>query len=106
MDIGGLFVRRFLRLRVEVCNYCKKRPACQKHHQFPKKEWALDLYGEKLLDDPRNCKPSCAECNVSHAGLNIIIWTEIDFVVNLGLGEPRSKEGKIVWGRMKRGGQV
>lgn len=83
------------------CHYCtpgrlKKgltpRRAAHVHEQFPDTKPNRRLYGD-LIDDPRNAFPACVECNTSHAGLDLIVWNELEFCRALGI-VPRSKTAK------------
>jgi hypothetical protein len=77
---------------IKMCEACKKNVATQKHHKFHKVKWVKKLYKE-LIHDERNLQDACEACNVSHAGLGLIHWSEEEFCEALNI-QVRSKSGK------------
>lgn len=75
------------------CEICNSTWEIQKHHKYPQHKWVRKLYG-KLLDDPRNIQMACTNCHASHASLELIHWSEIEFCKELGI-EPRSKQYRL-----------
>lgn len=61
------------------CKLCRRRMADQWHHRFPQYKSNRETYG-KLLDEPFNLVPVCADCHASHASLEAWArWSEKDF---------------------------
>lgn len=90
---------------IKHCVSCLKAgrgyvPATDKHHKFSKSKWAIKLYPE-YIHHPDNLEDACNGCNGSHASPYLTHWSEIDFCIHFKI-EPRSKEGKIIWERMKK----
>ena len=81
-----------------ICTYCKKRRATQYHHQFSNSVENKKYYTQKELDNPINRKPACTHCNVSHAGLNLVVWNEFEYCDAMNI-VPRSKTAQA---RIKR----
>lgn len=76
-----------------ICPICNKEKIfLQMHHKFSQTKWAKKLYG-MLIHDARNIQYACADCHVSHASLELIIWNELEFCSALGI-KPRSKLNK------------
>jgi hypothetical protein len=83
------------------CTYCTPtrraagfapKRATHMHEQFPDTKDNRRLYGTELLYNSINCFPTCADCNTSHAGLELITWNELEFCRAQRI-EPRSKTG-------------
>jgi hypothetical protein len=78
-----------------ICDCCKKNLATQKHHKFPQRKWAKNLYGD-LIHDNRNLQDVCYNCHIGDEHPRLIHWTEKQFCDALGI-QMKSKIGRQKW---------
>lgn len=79
-----------------LCQMCKEKEAEHIHHMFSQSKVNIGLYGD-LIHHPENIMILCSVC---HLNKTVKKLTEIEFCQTIGI-EPRSKEGKEIWKRLK-----
>jgi hypothetical protein len=88
------------KLRMQTKHYCALcgSHATQKHHKFSQTKWAIEKYGRRLIDDPRNIEYICYNCHSSHAKIPPELnWNEKRFREEMGIDNILDKfDGEVV----------
>ena len=58
-----------------ICQFCRTRPASQRHHKFSQTRAHRQQYG-RLIDELFNIVPACSDCHASHR--NVPEWARWD----------------------------